>query len=802
MFDQENYPLDSYGKKLQRAPAGLDGMDRPYVSHVTSSYNWEQVLRVLRKNLNFVCAFAVVASAFVTLFAFYLKDNYQPVARVEIDPPGSEALSPREAESSFENNQEYLETQLQILQSDDLAMRVIRALRLDRNPEIVGEQALARYGKEAPSVDPVAIKSGNRSPQSRILMDAAERTPLEIAALRNFNNKLRVAMVRGSRLVEVSYESHDPRLAKQVTNVLVTQFIDQNFKTRYQSTMEASDWLSMQLNDLQREVERSNQAVVDYQRRYGLIEDGEKDGPTFQLVSEASHQLSGAQADRIQLEAFVQMIAAEKTESLPQIHESQIYQTITSRYAEASASLAEAKAIYGEANTNYKKLENQVDELALQRAAEEERIVTRINTSYRAAQERERLMLNSVNRLKAQLGDINEKFVRYQVLKNDAHANSELYNTLLARLKEAGLYAGLKSSNIRVVDPAAVLAKPSGPHRPLIIGVGAVLSGLFALVLAFARESFNNTIRTPDDARDWAGLPSLAIVPLITSQHGAGTKKLLPQNSGTTLGAPFGQLQQRTLPMIISTSDYSLEAESLRDLRTSLLSSQTDGQTRHPRVVLVASSAPGEGKSTIAINLALILSKNAKTCIMDGDLRSPTIADALGKVPVAGWDDVLAGNRKVEEALIRFDQYPNLSLLPVSKNRTNRAELIASGKIDELIDSLRGSFEFVVIDSPPVISYSDARILAPLTDAIVVVGRWGLTTRRALTRCVQRLQEVGGNVTGLVVNAMDYTSPDYQYYNFGYSSGNLNGYGRYKDQDGKKGGGDINEKPSARAAGA
>lgn len=794
MFDQENHWPESQGRKMELGPAGPGRADSLYVSHVASPFNWEQVLRVMRKNVKFVSGFAILASALVALFAFQIRDKYQPIARLEIDPPGSGALSPREIESSFEYNQEYLETQLQILQSDELATRVTRALRLDRNPKIVGEKLLARYGADT--------KSSPITPASHQPLDPAERTPLEDAAIRSIHDELRVAMVRGSRLVELSYGNHDPQLAKQVTNTLVAQFIDQNFKTRYQSTMEASDWLSMQLSDLQRKVESSNQAVVAYQRRNGLIEEDEKDGPTFRLVSDASHQLSEAQADRIQMEAFVRMARAGQAESLPQVHASQIYQTISSQFAEASAKLAEAKAVYGVANTNYKKLENQVNELALQRAAEEERIINGIRTSYDAAQERERLMLKSVNRLKAQMGNLNERMVRYQVLKNDAHANAELYNTLLARLKEAGLYAGLKSSNIRVVDSATLLARPTSPHRPLIIGVGAVLSGLFAVVLAFARESLNNTIRTPDDGREWAGLPSLAIVPLIASARNNIFEKLLSERTGASAEATDREKEMRPRPIIFSASEDNLAVESLRDLRTSLMLSQIDGQGRFPRVILVASSAAEEGKSTIAINLALVLSKNAKTCLLDGDLRRPMVADAFGQSPAVGWDDALAENRAMDEALLQLDQFPKLTLLPVARANANRVELITSGRIRELIDFLREHFEFVVIDSPPVISFSDARILAPLADAVVVVSRWGLTTRRALTRCVERLEEVGGSVTGFVVNAMDYSSPDYQYYNFGYSSGNLNGYGRYKDIVMKQSGKDTDAPPKANAAGA
>jgi succinoglycan biosynthesis transport protein ExoP len=226
MFDQENHWLERQSKKMELGPRGPGRMDNPYVGYVTSGYNWEQVLRVLRKNLRFVCGFAIVASALVAFFAFHIKDKYQPVARIEIDPQGSEALSPRETESSFEYNQEYLETQLQILQSDELALRVIRALHLDRNPKIVDEKSLARYGG--------ATQGTLAATASHTPLESSERTPLEDAALLVFHDNLRVGMVRGSRLVELSYVSPDRHLAQQITNTMVAQFIDQNFKTRYQ----------------------------------------------------------------------------------------------------------------------------------------------------------------------------------------------------------------------------------------------------------------------------------------------------------------------------------------------------------------------------------------------------------------------------------------------------------------------------------------------------------------------------------------------------------------------------------------
>jgi capsular exopolysaccharide synthesis family protein len=745
---------------------------RAYSSYVANPYNWEQVLRVLRKNRGLVAVLALLITALVVAYAYHLKDLYAPVARLQIDPPGSAVLSLRDSDVAGENNQEYLETQSQILQSDELATRVIRSLRLDLNKEMVGVKNLAHYGSGAssPAGDP-RHEMDEDSLEERFR--AADRTPLETIALREFRNRLNVSIVRGSRLVEVSFASNDPRLAQQVTNNLVSQFIDRHFKTRYATTMQASDWLLGQLGDLRRHVEESNQAVVAYQKRHGLVEEDEKDGPTSQLVSGVSRQLAEAQADRIQAEAFVRMINSGQADSLPQLHQSPVYQNVTSQYAEASARLAQARAIYGEENNNYKKLLNEVNELAAQREAEKLRITDQVRTTYAAAKEREQLMNASMARLKLQMGDVNERMVRYQVLKDEARANADLYNTLLGRLKEAGLYAGLKSSNIRVVDPASVLDKPTSPHRSLIVAMGAALGMIFAVVVAFLREGMDNTIRTPDDIVEWTGLPSIATVPLIVSRYSSANGEPA-LNSGERL---FGFRQNANghsanVPKLLPMRGGAMETEAFREMRASVL--YANGE-KTPRTILVTSPAAGEGKSTVAINLAMALSQKGKTCLMDGDLRQPMISRVFGSPQAASWLYVLSGLRTLDQVLVSPGPV-NFSLLSSGLKPANPGEMIGSEKLTELLGDLKSRFDFVVIDTPPSIPFSDARELSPLVDGVLLVGRYRLTTRRAMTRCAEGLQEIGARVLGVVVNGMDFSSADYRYYNFGHSSAKLHGY--------------------------
>jgi succinoglycan biosynthesis transport protein ExoP len=728
-------------------------------------FGWEQALRVLRKNLRFIVSFAGILIASIALAAFLMRDTFQPTARVQIDPPNNEISTLQEIEGTkISNNQDYLETQAQILQSEGLAIRVIRLLRLDRNPEFVSKGELARFGK---AEGQTARTNSGGAGESGFLQEQAalaDQTPLESIALGVLQKRLSVTPVRNSRLIEVSYASHDPEVAQLVTNTLIAQFIEQSFHDRYRSTTESSGWLSTKLDEMRRKVEESNQAVADYQRRFGLVESDDHDVPLAQLMSEVNHQLSEAQANRIESEAYVRMIDLGQSEAIPAVRDNPLYQNLMTHLADVRAQLAQTKAIYGDENSNVKKLEGESNELAAQVEAERSRMVSRVRTSFGAAQAREQMMLGTREKLRGQMGDASSHLVAYRMLKNEAVANAQLYNTLQGRLKEAGIYAGLRTSNIHVVNLAAKLRKATTPHRGLIVGAGAVVSCMLTLILAFVRESFDNTVRTPDDIKEWIGLPSLALIPSgnsgdrkYRSKEGIAELKLSDNERPAGMAGDSSKITWNQTRMA--------EAEAMRDLRTALHFSKA-GVT--PRVILVASGSAGEGRTSVATSLALTFAKNGKTCLMDADLRQPMAARDSGANGRRGLSDVLNGGVALDSALASAPGTTKLKVLNSGTCATNPGDLIASERMQVVVAALREDFEYVVIDSPPVISFSDARVLSTYSDAVVLVGRYGCTTRRGITRCAELLDEVGAPIVGVALNDIDPASDDFHYYNFGY----------------------------------
>jgi capsular exopolysaccharide synthesis family protein len=729
------------------------------------NYTWEQVLRVLRKHARSSLFLACLLSGLVFAYAMLQKDFYRPTARLEIAPPGSGINTLHEIDSTLPvENQDYLETQVQILNSDALAMSVIRELHLASSPEFVGN----RQRVDSAGNPPVAASQLSAPRQSTILQEQinlATLTPAEFAALETFRKRLSVSSIRNTRLVEINFSANGADDAQLITNTLISNFIDQNYKHRYTTTMQASEWLSSQLDDLRKKVEDSGQAVAEYQKKFGLVEVDDRDVPTSQLMNEVNHQLSEAQANRIENEAYIRMIDEGHIDAIPALRDDKLFQDLMSHYVDLRTQLAQARTVYGDANINVKKLEDQLAEVSTQIDAERKRAVARARATYTASRQREQLMGKQREQLLSLMVHQGSELTTFHMLKEEANANAGLYNTLQGRLREAGIYAGLRSSNIRVVDMASNLPKPTGPNRPVIIAIGCLAAILFAIVFAFVRESFRNTVRTPDDVRSWTGLPSLALLPAMQSSTHPSDWEL----GDTWRVADLWQSPKSGgKRMVEIMKSPSTESESMRDLRTALLNAKL---STTPRVILISSSIEGEGKTTVAVNFAAALAQVGRTCLVDGDLRHPSVAGVFKIKPLAPLTDVLSGKVKLKSALVEIKEIPDLSVLPCGVVPGSPADVLSSIEMKILLEQLKQEFRFVVIDSPPVIRFSDARSLSSISDEVVLVGRYGVTTRRAIQRSTEILEEMKASVAGVVLNGIDLSSPDYDYYTYGYANG-------------------------------
>jgi polysaccharide biosynthesis transport protein len=738
-FDKQPEELEASAPAAMSSRVVLHQRELPKAAHHAADVDWSQAFDPLKKHWRSAVLFAVAVLVLTATATFIMKPVYEPEARAEIDPPGAELFSLSGGGMSSTGEPEYMETQSKNLQSDQLAINVIHKLQLDQDPEF--------------------SRSANKSSQAAVTEDsdkAIRLTPAEASALRIFREDSTVTRDTGSRLVTVKFASHNPVVSANVVNTLLDQFVEMNFETRHKAIMQSSEWLAKQLDDIKGRMDEANKALSDFQKSSGIAAISEGESTVGAQMSELNRELTTAQADRIQLQALLEKVQGSPDTSAPQITSDPVLQELTKKLAETRGDLSQALAIYGKNNPNAKKLENQVDELQTQIVKQRQAILSGLNTSYAAARARENLMQSQVKDTSKELNQL----AQYESLKKTADANVALYNSLYGKIKEAGIAAESKSSNIRVIDHARILTKPTRPNWILNLALGLFGGLIGGVLLAFVQERFDRSVYTAEDMRKYTGISSVSILPLAAGE--AGRRFLSQRNVGL-----LGDKERGPAQIFLLDNPHSPEAEALRGLYTSV---RLSSPGRPPQALLVASCFPGEGKTTIAVNLAIALAQHGTTCIIDGDLRRPGVARAFGVSCQRGLGDVLVGSAKLEEVLVPVDAVPNLTILPSGPSApAHPGELVSSESMSDLLSVLRRQFEFVLVDSPPILPYADGRALSPLMDGVILVGRAGFTNREALARSMELLTEVhSAPVLEVVLNGADFVSPDYRYYGYGY----------------------------------
>jgi len=639
-----------------------------------------------------------------------------------------------------------LDTEVRILRSDLLSLQVIKQLNLDRMPEFGG------HGQSSPST-------------LELTTDALEPDSVRANALLGaFKGSLRVVLEPNTRIIDIHYSSPNKELAARIVNTLANTYIEQNFKTRFESTMQASDWLSRQLVDLQMKVETSEEKLVKYQKDHQILGIDEKQNITTDKLDELNKELTSAESERMQKEAVYRLAEAGDTESASAVsvgaawqgktseHTSPLLDKLEEQKAELKIQVAQMSTQFGPAYPKIAQLNNQLAEVDAQIQSEMKKVGGRLRGDYMASLQRENMLRSALEVQKQEDNKLNESAIEYSLLKRDFETNRTLYEGLLQKLKEAGVTAGLRSNNIREVDIARTPAAPAEPNIPRNLGFGFVLGLTSGIGLAFLLEGIDNTVRTPEQAQAISALPSLGMIPL-------GPKSTA--ESGSKQGLSVAASKE-AIELITQSRPLSQMAESYRALRTSLLLTSVGAP---PKTILITSALPREGKSTTSINTAIVLAqKGTRVLLIDADLRRPSIHRTLNMGPRIGLSNVLTGGATLQQATVRSSLLPNLYILPAGTPPPNPAELLASSPMFDLLAEVREQYDHIVVDTPPTLSVTDAVVLSTRADAVVLVIRSAQTTKAALRRARDILAQVGAAVSGVLLNAVNLDSPDYYYY--------------------------------------
>lgn len=704
--------------------------------------------RILRKRKWVILGCLVTIFSVVAIASLKMPKVYEANGTIEINKP--------DASLNFQNSTTFsldyfdpteLETDMKIMQSDLLALQVIRDLNLDRRPDLAGQ---------APPAPSTSIDLAPDTLQS----DPARAS----VALGDFRGSLRVNLSPNTRIIEVHYRSLDPQLAANVVNTLMQTYVENNFKARFDSTMQASDWLQRQLVDLQMKVETSQEKLVRYQKEHEILGIDEKQNITMAKLDELNKQLTSAESERMDKEALYRLVESGDPDAIAASagslegaaagsqSASQLLETLRAKQADLKIQAADLSTQFGPSYPKLTQLNNQLKEIDSQILGEMKKIASKVRGQYSEALQRETMLHDAFEKQKQEANKLNESAIEYTLLKRDVETNRQLYEGLLQKLKEAGVSAGLKSNNFRIVDSARPPTGPIEPNVPRNLMFAVVLGLASGVGLAFLLEGLDSTVRTTEQAQVISGLASLGMIPLgsKSARGGANPKRLVIAAS------------KEAVELVTQVRPQSQMAESYRALRTSLLLSSLGAP---PKVIMITSALPQEGKTTTSINCAVVLAqKGVRVLLIDADLRRPSIHKTLGMGPHSGLSNVLTGSTTLEQAITRTTILPNLFVLAAGTPPPNPAELLASSHMKDVLDRLREQYDHIVIDTPPSLSVTDAVVLSPRADAVVLVIRSGQTTKHALRRSRDILTQVNARVVGVLLNAVDLSSPDYYYY--------------------------------------
>jgi succinoglycan biosynthesis transport protein ExoP len=606
--------------------------------------------------------------------------------------------------------------------------------------------------------------------------DTTEREKL----LSKLADSLKIRPTARTRVLEVTADSKDPKLAADFLNTLIQEFTQQSVDARLNSTNSTSEWLRREIDGARENLQRSEDALQAYARESGLIFTDENTNVATEKLQQVQQQLSAATADRIAKQSHFELAKNSPPDALGDVLNDDALRDSEAKLADLRSQIASLSAVFTPA---YSKLrQSQAQLAALQANFDQARldVITHIENDYHEATRREELLAKAYDAQARDVTGQDEKAIQYNILKREVDSSRQLYDTMLQETKQASIASAMRSSNVRVVDPAEIPDIPVFPNFPLNAGLGVFVGLLFGISVAAVRERADRTFQQPGDVKLWTDLQELGTIPAASAGKRSYSRAKVASLGSETAAGGRGLLSRKDpneVALMTWRHKAGIVAEAFRCTLTSILFMGENGS--RPRVLVITSASPEDGKTTVVSNIALATAEiRRKVLVIDADLRSPRMHGIYDVPNSRGLTDILREEMSDESlaGLVHQTCVPGLHVLPAGPPTQAAAHLLYSPNFAALLARFRREYDMILIDAPPMLQMTDARVAGRLADGVVLVSRAGKTTRDALLACRDRFLEDRIRVLGTILNDWNPKKAPRGYYGYG---GNYKSYNQY-----------------------
>ncbi len=762
-------PYHGYG--LQ-SPRGFQQIPPPQQNRPETPANDSigvlEYLQIIRRHRGTVILFAFLGLLLAVLYTMPQTPLFRARTVIEIQNINNDFMNMRSvspvADDNASNVLTDVQTQMKIIQSENLIDRVI--------------QKLKSQGKIAP------LKSTSRFAALKKLLNLPEAKnddpdyTLEQLAMRS----LMVHQLGQTRVLEVLYTSSDPKFAADFVNTLTSEYVDTNMEARWEMSKKTGQFLSGQLDDMRIALERSEAALQQYAERSGLLYttpasgNSEKTNVSEDKLRQLQESLSRAEADKVAAQSRYETARSAAPESVGDVLNDESLRNLQDKITDLKRQEAQALTIYTAKNEKVRLIQSQIQPLQTEFDAERAAVITHIKNDYDSALRRYKLLEADYQAQTSVVTEQAGKSIQYNILKREADSNRQLYESTLQQVKAATVASAIRNSNIRIVDQAKPPRKPFSPSLQGNALVGLAGGTILGVVFILIRSRADRTLRQPGDVSFWTHAPELGVIPSAKTQ---GVRRLGGGKDGKggalTLGRPNGE------PVELITWDQSpsLIAEAFRAVLTSILFVGENGS--RPKMLVITSCGPGDGKTTVVSNLAIAMAEiRRRVLIIDADMRRPRMHQLFELSNEFGLSTLLRDTHAVENPLesVQQTRVPGLFVLTSGPATASAANLLYSQRLPELLALYRSEFDMVLIDTPPSLQLTDARVLSRLTDGVIFVARIGQTTVDATIALHKRFWEDHTRVLGTILNDWNPKSAANGYY------GAASGYAAYQNRYG------------------